>query len=156
MVTNCKALTEAAEMIRGTNPCINTEESLSRAMGVVDCCRAEGREDLAVDLADKIAAFPLAKEGHVAIRLKVFRDGTQMPPILILGWNFAGAMVRWAGSGFKRCPKKQISERLAICQSCPHLVDNHCQLCGCACIETNQLMNKLALASEACPLGKWK
>jgi len=79
-----------------------------------------------------------------------------LPPLLIRGLNFAGAMARHAASGFRRCSKKQISERLAICQACPHLVDNHCQLCGCACIETNQLMNKLALASEACPLGKWK
>ena len=79
-----------------------------------------------------------------------------LPPLFIRGLNFAGAMARHAASGFKRCSKTQISERLAICQACPHLVDNHCQLCGCACIETNQLMNKLALESEKCPLGKWK
>lgn len=79
-----------------------------------------------------------------------------LPPLLIRGLNFAQAMARHAASGFKRCSKKQISERLEICQSCPHLQDNHCSLCGCACIAENQLMNKLALASEKCPLGKWE
>ena len=79
-----------------------------------------------------------------------------LPPLWIRGWNFANAMARHAASGFTRCSNTTIEERLAVCQVCPHLVDHHCQLCGCACIADNQLMNKLALASETCPLGKWK
>jgi hypothetical protein len=80
---------------------------------------------------------------------------SDLPPFMIRGLNFAWAMARWAGSGFKMCSKKQISNRLAICQACPELVDGHCQKCGCACIEENILTNKLALKSESCPIGKW-
>ena len=79
-----------------------------------------------------------------------------LPPLIIRGVNFASAMFRWASSGMPRRTQAEIDERLAICQICPHLVDNHCQVCGCPCVETNQLINKLALATEACPLGKWK
>ncbi|WP_397568535.1 DUF6171 family protein [Schlesneria sp. T3-172] len=78
------------------------------------------------------------------------------PSVWIRGWNFANAMARHAATGFSRAADTVIEERLSICQRCPHLVDQHCQLCGCPCIAENQLLNKLALASESCPLGKWK
>ena len=77
-------------------------------------------------------------------------------PLIIRGLNFASAMLRWASSGMPRRTQAEIDERLAICQACPNFVDNHCRVCGCACVETNQLINKLALATEECPLGKWK
>ena len=79
-----------------------------------------------------------------------------LPPIWIRGMNFAGAMLRWGASGLPRRTQAEIDERLAICRDCPHLVENHCNLCGCPCVESNQLLNKLALATESCPLGKWK
>ncbi len=79
-----------------------------------------------------------------------------LPPPFIRGLNFASAMVRWTSSGMPRRTQAEIDERLTICQACPHFVDNHCRVCGCPCVETNQLINKLALATEACPLGKWK
>ena len=79
-----------------------------------------------------------------------------LPPLLIRGLNFTSAMFRWASSGMPRRTQSEIDERLAICQGCPHFVDSHCRVCGCACVETNQLINKLALATEECPLGKWK
>jgi hypothetical protein len=82
--------------------------------------------------------------------------GLDLPPLLIRGLNFAGAISRYTKNGFRRRSQQEIEERLAICQACPQFIDNHCRICGCPCIETNQLMNKLALASEACPLGKWK
>ena len=79
-----------------------------------------------------------------------------LPPFIVRGLNFASAMLRWTSSGMPRRTQAEIDERLAICQLCPHFVDNHCRVCGCPCVETNQLINKLALATEACPLGKWK
>jgi len=84
------------------------------------------------------------------------RPQAEIPPLFIRGLNFAAALVRWTTAGMPRRTESEIEERLAICQACPHLVDHHCNLCGCACVETDQLMNKLALATEACPLGKWK
>lgn len=77
------------------------------------------------------------------------------PSMLIRGWNFATAMARWTAAGMPRRTESQIAERLAICQGCSHLQADHCALCGCACVEQNRLINKLALATETCPLGKW-
>ena len=176
---DCDGRVMIAEHVRGTNPLTNDVNSLRDALHVAECCRIKSRFDLASEVLNMIEAFPasyeqLIRSGVTEIRRRcgnkdfsgtVIETSTRsaapeqdssLPPILIRGLNFASAMARHAANGFKRCSKKQIDERLAICQSCPHLVDNHCQLCGCACIETNQLMNKLALASEACPLGKWK
>ena len=79
----------------------------------------------------------------------------QSPSMMIRGLNFASAMAAHAVDGFRRRSQSEIDSRLAICQACPHLVDNHCQLCGCPCVKSNQLLNKLALASESCPLGQW-
>lgn len=79
----------------------------------------------------------------------------ELPPYWIRGWNFAQAMARHAAGGFKRCSRREIASRLEVCKACPNLVDNHCALCGCACVAENQLINKLALKTEACPLGKW-
>jgi hypothetical protein len=78
------------------------------------------------------------------------------PSLLIRGWNFAAAMTRWTLAGMPRRTQAEIDERLAICQACPHLHNNHCIKCGCACVEQNRLMNKLALSTEKCPEGKWE
>jgi hypothetical protein len=80
----------------------------------------------------------------------------KLPPLLIRGWNFSQALARWALAGMPRRSQPEIDERLAICQTCEYLKHQHCQKCGCACVETNRLMNKLALATERCPLGKWQ
>ena len=44
-----------------------------------------------------------------------------------------------------------IDARLAICQQCPHLKNEHCQKCGCACGGGKKYLNKLAHKSSACP-----
>lgn len=78
------------------------------------------------------------------------------PPLWIRGLNFSAALARWALAGLPRRSQAEIEERLAICQTCPYLQNNHCARCGCACIEQNRLINKLALATERCPEGKWQ
>ncbi|MBS0205011.1 MAG: hypothetical protein JSS49_19055 [Planctomycetes bacterium] len=80
---------------------------------------------------------------------------TEPPSLLIRGWNFATAMARWTLAGLPRRTQAEIDTRLAICQSCEFLRHDHCTQCGCACVEQNRLINKLALATETCPLGKW-
>ena len=78
------------------------------------------------------------------------------PSLLIRGWNFAAAMARWTLAGLPRRTQAEIDERLAICQTCEFLRNDHCTQCGCACVEQNRLINKLALATETCPLDKWR
>ena len=155
-MSDCRNLVETVLAIRGTNPCSNTVQSLLRAMDIADCCSSVGRDDLASELVRMVKEFSASKTDSVVARLNLHVSRSPVPPLWIRGWNFANAMARHAASGFTRCSNTTIEERLAVCQICPHLVDHHCQLCGCACIADNQLMNKLALVSEACPLGKWK
>lgn len=82
--------------------------------------------------------------------------GLSLPPLVIRGWNFAQAIVRWTLAGMPRRTQEEIDNRLAICQSCEFLENHHCTKCGCACVETNRLINKLALTTEKCPVGKWQ
>ena len=168
---NCQVIVDAVISIRGTNPCENSVQSLSRAIEFAECCRIFGRPELAAELLDIVESFPLGSTGDIAKRARLQRalitnhdfkntpqstEDNTVPPLIIRGVNFASAMFRWTSSGMPRRTQAEIDERLAICQACPHLVDNHCRVCGCPCVETNQLINKLALATEACPLGKWK
>lgn len=83
------------------------------------------------------------------------RDSDAEPWLLIRGWNFTQALARWALAGLPRRSQAEIDARLAICQSCEFLKNDRCVKCGCACVERNRLINKLALATEKCPLGKW-
>jgi len=167
---DCQIIIEAVLAIRGTNPCENSIESLSRALDFAECCSTAERYDLAAELVDIVDSFPMGSHVEIAPRvrfqrgriasqdsLKASKSTEQSaPPLIIRGLNFASAMLRWASSGMPRRTQSEIDERLAICQGCPHFADNHCRVCGCACVETNQLINKLALATEECPLGKWK
>jgi hypothetical protein len=168
-LNECSGLLAIALHVRGTNPCHNTQQSLNEAIDVADCCRQMSRCDLANELLDLVDTFPLGAQEPVATRVREQRDliakgdtsgraqavASDLPPLLIRGWNFAWAMTRWVGSGFTMRSHSEIAARLAICQSCEHLVNDHCNLCGCACTETEQVMNKLAIASEKCPIGKW-
>jgi hypothetical protein len=68
--------------------------------------------------------------------------------------RFAVALTRHAQDGFAPASPETIASRLAICQQCDQLQGDVCQACGCNC-NNGGLLNKLAWASEACPLGKW-
>lgn len=83
-------------------------------------------------------------------------NAASMPSLLIRGWNFARAMSRWTLAGMPRRTPEEIADRLAICQACEFLQNDHCSKCGCACVEKNQLINKLALSTETCPEGRWR
>jgi hypothetical protein len=53
------------------------------------------------------------------------------------------------------CSEEQISQRLAICNSCEHYKDNSCVLCGCRIVRESNYMNKLAHKNQKCPINKW-
>lgn len=78
------------------------------------------------------------------------------PNIFQKGFNFAVAMAKWTTNGFPTRTEEEINARLAICRQCPELMNDHCKKCGCACTESNRMINKLLLATEKCPLGKWE
>src|SRR5690349_14146753 len=41
--------------------------------------------------------------------------GSELPSLLIKGWNFAAAIARWTLAGMPRRSQAEIEERLAIC-----------------------------------------
>lgn len=174
----CENVVRAAEAGTITLPSNGGAEGL--AFRYADCCRFNGRFDLAAKLIDLISTLagpitPKVKKGIEAHRAAiaaenrgfVIDDGTgntgleeetlqnELPALWIRGWNFATAMIRHGQNGLKMCSQEKIDRRLSICQACPKLSNNHCSLCGCACNEQNRLLNKLALESEKCPLNKW-
>jgi hypothetical protein len=72
--------------------------------------------------------------------------------------HYAAALARWTAAGF---PTRDAAEVARIeaehCRPCtPHYRDGRCKKCGCR-VNTSGLavVNKIAMATEHCPLGKW-
>ena len=61
------------------------------------------------------------------------------------------AAVKFVAGGFRLAPPEARAERTAICGACPEQdkAAAQCTVCGC------KLKAKIAMASEACPAGKW-
>lgn len=68
--------------------------------------------------------------------------------------RYATALAKHAADGFRQSSPDTIARRLSICQSCVHFnATGSCGICGCNCNNNpNSLVNKLAMASESCPL----
>ena len=151
---------------------LTSNHDIHKSIEIADCLRISGKMEEAESLLDKIDLRINAVDALKGIDTKKLRsliasnDSTsetviensaagQLPPLWIRGVNLAGAFARWAGAGFKMRTQEQIDERLAICQACDKFNGDACSVCGCNCNATG-LLNKLALASESCPEGKWK
>ena len=96
-----------------------------------------------------VSLMPTVADQEIAI------ESPEPPPLIIQGWNFAKAMVRWKLSGLPLLEKEEISRRLEICQKCPALKNDYCTNCGCACKGRVSFMNKLAVPTEHCPVNRW-
>jgi hypothetical protein len=78
------------------------------------------------------------------------------PTLSELATNFAGAMKRWAASGFEVATEEDYRKRSAICEACEFWDGKargglgKCNVRGCGCTKL-----KRYLGSEKCPLGKW-
>jgi hypothetical protein len=182
MVMNEQECSEVAMILEshpGGMQCDGSIEALTRMLNISECCRKMGRFELALIIADAISTQTNSYRAEIQTPLNEIRrrirnsdtsgavietipmpistatEDPSLPPLLIRGWNFASAMIRWGGAGFPTRSKTEISKLLKICQSCEHLKEQHCQLCGCPCNENSQLRNKLALKSEKCPIGRW-
>lgn len=97
------------------------------------------------------------------------------PSLLQKAVNFTAAAAKHAATGQRNVELPVIQQRLEICQNCPSdnfvILDpeglpntlkvagevgtcNH-RTCGCFIHGTTTFPNKLAWASQACPLGHW-
>jgi hypothetical protein len=74
-------------------------------------------------------------------------------------WNYGMAVTQWIAAGRPRRTTEEIQRLAAICRDCEHYVDDarpHCVKCGCTCGEgENPMTNKIAMATEHCPIDKW-
>lgn len=69
--------------------------------------------------------------------------------------NFSKAVKQHIKTGQKKCTQEQIDKRYSICEGCPFFKDKTCTKCGCNVNKELKLLNKLALADQECPVGKW-
>ena len=83
-------------------------------------------------------------------------------PILMHGFSvtelakrFGDAAARWAAAGFPRRTDAEVAKLYAICSACDYFGDDSCRLCGCAASLKRSVLNKLSLATESCPDGRW-
>lgn len=67
------------------------------------------------------------------------------------------AHAKWIAAG---CPVRsddEIAARFAICSACEQFRrPSLCAHCGCQLRPSGVVANKIALATEVCPLGKWQ
>jgi len=70
--------------------------------------------------------------------------------------NYAAALSRWLAAGRPVRTQQEIDGLLEICKACELFDGSKCRRCGCRLSKsTSGWANKLAMATEQCPLGKW-
>lgn len=74
--------------------------------------------------------------------------------------SVADAMGRWHAAGKpKRTPEEIARIFDDICRQCEHYEGDtaagHCRMCGCQLRRSGGLLNKIEMATEECPMGKW-
>jgi len=86
------------------------------------------------------------------------RSAEEATGVLTLGVHYVSAVARWIAAGRPTRSQERINEILTtICEPCEKFKDGACDLCGCRINRSPAaLKNKLAMATEACPLGKWQ
>lgn len=82
-----------------------------------------------------------------------------MPSLASQGIHFAGALVKWVASGRPTRSEEEINALLEICQGCEFYEPEKevCLKCGCCNgkPDKGKWLNKVAWATEKCPVGKW-
>lgn len=73
--------------------------------------------------------------------------------------RYSKAVSKWIAAGRPTRSQDEIDQLLAICQGCEHfnVEASACRRCGCNInSQASGLKNKLAMATEQCPLGYWQ
>lgn len=78
------------------------------------------------------------------------------PSLLQQAGSYVAAVTGWVASGSPLRSQEEVDRLLAICQACEHYRAGVCVLCGCTVDRRRSgWRNKLAMATESCPAGKW-
>jgi len=70
--------------------------------------------------------------------------------------HYAAALARWTKAGFPRREQTEVERIEAeLCKPCEQYKNGRCGRCGCNVNASMALVNKIAMGTEKCPLGKW-
>jgi hypothetical protein len=74
--------------------------------------------------------------------------------------HWAGAILKWRKAGYPTRTDEEVARIAALCKGCEHYRDTwlggRCAKCGCRVNESSIVVtNKIRMATEDCPLGKW-
>lgn len=75
--------------------------------------------------------------------------------------SLVAAEARWISAGRPTRPPESVKKIFeTICMPCEYFQaqgqsDGTCGLCGCRLKQTGGMLNKIAMATESCPAGKW-
>lgn len=89
---------------------------------------------------------------------------TDEPGMLQRAASYLSARDRWLSAGSPMRPTEERERLLEVCQVCPKYEDKpamlglsggRCGVCKCGLVVERDILNKLAWATEDCPLGYW-
>ncbi len=70
--------------------------------------------------------------------------------------RYALALAKWTAAGFPTRHQKEVDRILYdFCQPCDRYRNGRCGVCGCRVNDGPAIANKIRMATEDCPLGKW-
>lgn len=81
-----------------------------------------------------------------------------MPAPVARAARYTSAVARWIAAGKPKRTQEEIDHLFTICQACEHFSQkaSACRECGCRINRNQRAMgNKLAMATEHCPIKKW-
>lgn len=89
-------------------------------------------------------------------RCRLPGEPREEPGLITKVKHYAISVARWNAAGSPVRPTEEIGRIFSICESCEHYAKAsrpHCKLCGCSLSKLpNGLLNKIAMATESCPL----
>lgn len=84
--------------------------------------------------------------------------GRRGPSVIEKAANYAKAVTQHVLTGSQTRTDEEVSELMQLCESCEHYDQQigRCGVCGCRCNKSKSAwLNKLRMASQHCPKGKW-
>ena len=80
-----------------------------------------------------------------------------MPPIATRISRWAKAVIAWKEAGSPKRSDEDVQRIVeTLCTPCDHFTGSSCRKCGCRISKSRQaLVNKVRMATESCPIGKW-
>lgn len=74
---------------------------------------------------------------------------------------FATATAKWLAAGRPKRTQTEMETTFEVCKTCEHFTPGtvpetaQCALCGCNLAKLPSVFNKIEMATEHCPVGKW-